>query len=214
LLSLPSGELLSSADLTEFIHKLPEDLSEAVSPVVARYKDKDSAVFVEMALERAYWEGVCAGFKWLPADYRETCIRPILYELYAARLMAVLRAARNYKVRWEDLQPLLPPAAMGSVKSGLGASDSALRRVHEQPAPERIAASVRALRKPKVPESLLELEELFWQEIFRRANRVYYTAPEGPAVLVGYYYVRRNELKNLTALVESIHYSKRMETAK
>jgi hypothetical protein len=55
-------------------------------------------------------------------------------------------------------------------------------------------------------ERLVHIEDAFWEVAFARANRVYYNDMTGPSVLVAYYYIRRNELKQLVQLSESLHY--------
>jgi len=211
-LAVRSGELLASANLAEFLGKLPEDLSRAALRTLPLYEAAGTTAFTEMAVERAYWDGVNRGLRLLPGAHRSACAQPIEHERNIARLLTVLRAARHYEMRWEDLAPLLPAGdSSGDGGAGVGVSEEVLRAIHGNPSPDNVAAKVRGLARLGVPESLVELEERLWNQVFRLANRLYYTMPDGPAVLVGYYYVRRNELKNLTALVEAVHYGRRFQ---
>ena len=207
-MSVAGGELLASADPEEFIARLPADMSAAAAAAHGAHGVAETTAFIEMALERQYWQGVVESLRELPAACRGECAVPILSELGAARLLAVLRAARHTDIAWEDLLRLIP-AWKGNGEDGPhgGLSDSALQELHRDPSAENVAAKVPGLTAEQA-ENLADLEHLLWGRTFRLANRLYYRTLSGPAVVVGYYYVRRNELKALTALVESVHYGR------
>ena len=209
-LSVSAGKLLSSSDLEEFIGRLPADLSDAAAPTIELFRRGDGTGFTEMALERAYWRGVTDACRALPRRWLSDCSAPILWELDAVRLLAVLRSARSYDIEWERLEPLLPQRnGFEAAPGGLNVSQAVLRQLHADPSGKNLAATVPALRKIGAPEDLVELEDLLWKELSRLADRVFYSALEGPAILVAYFYLRRNELKELTALVEELHYGRR-----
>jgi len=204
-LSVPAGELLASGSIEEFIAQLPVDLARAARGAVALDKRAETTAFTEMALAREYWEGVTAAFAALSGADREACAGPVLSELAAARLLMVLRAARNYDLEWDRLKPLLPRNA--STEDGpSGISAAALEALHGDPSPANVARQVGLVRTPAHAEDLVDLEELLWERTYRMANRIYYSVMDGPAVAVGYFYVRRNELKALVHLAEAIHY--------
>ena len=206
---VPSGELLASSELEEFVSRLPADLARAASPTLGLWRETGTTAFTEMALERAYWEGVigaCSAL--LPYDF-SACLDPILCELNGARLIAVLRAARNYDIGWERLEPLLPMCEKGRTdRAPFHVGNNTLRELHADPSARNVTSKVRGISRAEDAENLVGLDEMLWERAFRLANRLYYGVTEGPAVLVGYFYVCRNELKNLTALIESIHYGK------
>ena len=208
-MGVSAGELLSSGDLTEFVGKLPEDLARAATGAQQEWNETGTVAFTAMALERAYWDGVMRAARRLPAAQVEACMAPILCEVSGARIMAALRAGRNYDIQWERLEALAPrcdSALAGGAPFHV--SDATLRELHADPSPQSVAAKVPAVARPEDAESLMRLEGLIWERAFRLANRAYYSITEGPAVLVGYFYVRRNELKNLAGLAESLHYGK------
>jgi vacuolar-type H+-ATPase subunit C/Vma6 len=206
-LALSSGEFLGSSDLEEFIERIPPQLAGEVAPTVELYEEYGTTAFTEMALERAWWLEVLEKLQKLPRRHRYKSAAPLLSELGSDRLLAVLRAGRNYEIDWEDIQPMLPPGAPDWEKEPqVRLSDQALEELFEDASPERIAARLHVERS--VAGSLIDLEEQMWERTFRLANRIYYSVMEGPSIVVCYFYIRRNELKNLVKTVESVHYSR------
>jgi vacuolar-type H+-ATPase subunit C/Vma6 len=207
-LQLPSGELLSLPSLKAFVAALPPALEREAAPTISLYEEHETIAFTEMALERAWWLGICRELNNLPRTHRPQCAAPLISELASARVLAVLRAGRNYNIDWEDLQPQLPPVGPRP-KEGPDPplSDKSLRDLFEKPSPANIAATVPRADKD-VAQSLIDLEERMWEATYRIANRIYYRVMEGPSIVVSYFYVRRNELKNLIKTVESIHYGR------
>jgi len=208
-LTVPAGELLASGDLEEFVGKLPRDLADAAAGTLELWRDTGTTAFMEMALDRAYWDGVIGACSVPPSWGFGACSAPVLCELNGARLLAVLRAGRGYDIGWEQVAALVPAGGTARAEyAPFYVADGVLRELHADPSAGNVAAKVPGISQAKDAESLVALEDLLWQSAFRLANRLYYGVPEGPAVLVGYFYVRRNELKNLTALVESLHYGR------
>lgn len=207
-LRVPSGELLGSPNLEAFVAALPPDLAREAAPTISLYEEHRTIAFTEMALERAWWLGICEQLENQPRKHRHHCAAPLLSELASARVLAALRAGRNYDIEWEDLEPQLPPVGPGP-QEGPDAplSDQRLRDLFEDPSPANVAATVPRADK-EVAESLIDLEERMWETTYRIANRIYYGVMEGPSIVVSYFYVRRNELKNLIKTVESIHYGR------
>ena len=85
--------------------------------------------------------------------------------------------------------------------------DRILRELHGDPSADAVAARVAGVRREHA-ESLADLEGRLWADAFRTANRLYYAVMSGRVILVSYFYVRRNELRNLTGVVESVHYGR------
>jgi len=205
-MAVPAGELLSSSDPEEFVAKLPADLAGDAAGTVELYREHGTSAFTEMAIERAYWMRLLEALSSLGHTDRQACAGPLLWELGAARLLAVLRAARSYDAPWEQLRPLLPPwpAGMDPLPCVV-LPDSTLQALYDAPTAEAVAARV-PIVQPALAESLTDLEEHLWTQTFRQANRLHYGVLEGAAILVSYFYVRRNELRNLTRLAECVYY--------
>jgi len=204
-LALPVGDLMGSADVRQFCERLPRPLDRVAAEAAQLWDLVGSSALVEMALERAYWEEVTGTLAQLSGQWRPECALPLLDELRTARLVAVLRAARNYQVQWPTLLRVLPRRE-SSLKEHAGRElpDSVLALIHADPSAENVSARLGA-HSPSA-ESIVELEESGWQTAYGLANRLYYGEVEGPAILVGYFYIRRHELKQLTALVETLHF--------
>ncbi len=216
-LALDVGALMASGGLDEFCSGLPGGFAEAALASLDLCERTDSAAFAEMAVERAFWEAVTGSLAGLPARWREACARPVLSELRSTRLLTVLRATGVHGVEWEDVERILPACDPRlHADEGAQPSESALRALHADPSVQKAAVLVPGLRSRgraeaagEVGASLVELEDMCWRATFRLANRLYYAVLEGPATLVSYFYVRRNEMKELTALVEALHYGRR-----
>jgi len=205
-LALPTERLLTSGNVEEFIEGLPSDLAQSAARALPLHDAHESGAFIEMALERAWWDAVCAALRGVHR-HREQCAAPLRVELRGARLTAVLRAARHYELGWDELRTVLPrwsgehePPAGG--RQGM----ASLREVFEDPSPAKVVECCAGM-KPEDTEDLANLEQWLWEQAVRRADRIYYSMAEGPSILVCYFYVRRNELKGLTRLVEELHYA-------
>ena len=89
--------------------------------------------------------------------------------------------------------------------------EEAVRRIHADPDP---AAAARRLPPPAVrdlpedPADLGRLEEALWNRIVAAADRQFYRTGTGPAVVIGYYYLKRQELRHLLGLTQMLRYGK------
>lgn len=207
-LAVPSGELLGSSDLEGFVAKLPPRLARAGRATTGLYDEHSTTAFTEMALERAWWLEVREALRTISRRHRSDCAAPLFSELAADRLLAVLRAGRNYDIEWDTISPQLPPAVPDWHEEATpSVSHQVLRQLFDEPTARNIAEHL-SWAGEDVAESLVDLEEAMWERTFRIANRTYYGVMEGPSIVVCYYYVRRNELKNLIKTVESAHYGR------
>jgi vacuolar-type H+-ATPase subunit C/Vma6 len=210
-MSLPAGELLASGNPADFLSKLPADLARAAGETLEDDIRNATTASTEMALMRAYWQGVIRTLGMLSAGWRAACSPPILQELTAERVLAVIRAARVYGLSWDRLRPLLapwPPRQEGG-RTPFYVSEAILRLIHSDPSPDRVAAALPFRLDEREAADVVLLEQALWARAYRIANRMYYLAEPGPAVLVAYYYVRRNELRNVTRIAEAVHYGGR-----
>ena len=203
--AVSAGNLMASQNVAEFLQKLPTDLAGAGSEVLYLDELRRTTAFVEMAFWRAYWDGVVRAADVLGAEEQTACAGPVVCEIASARMLAVLRAARSYKLGWEELEPLLPRWSAPGMASGVRVSEAGLGQLFSDPSPARVAKTVRGV-SPQEAESLVDLEAALWRKTWRGANRLFYSEMDGPGVVVAYFYVRLNELRNLTSLVEAIHY--------
>jgi hypothetical protein len=119
-------------------------------------------------------------------------------------LLSTLRASATYQIPWEHWEVLMP-VGPGSL------SLSAVRRLHEDPDP---ALAVACLPPPAVSWSgegtadLGHLEEALWTRVVHQANRQYYRTTGSSGVVIGYYYLKRQELRHLLGLTQMLRYGK------
>ncbi|MFP4027641.1 MAG: V0D/AC39 family V-type ATPase subunit [Candidatus Brocadiia bacterium] len=205
-LAVPSASLLSSSDLSEFVQKLPEKLLSAAELGVELDEKSNTTAFTEMALMKAYWDGVSAGLKNIGISHRSECAGPLALEAASERLLAVVRAGRHYKIDWENLSNVLCQWN-GPIpeQRSLFLSSSRLEEIFNDPSSENIASAVPSLTAEDAGD-LLKMEEKLWRRTSTCANRLYRQMLGGPAILVSYFYLRRNELRNLFQVVESTYY--------
>ncbi len=208
--ALDADELLASSGPGEFLSRLPfaATAGRAVEQMV-RDGEPESRAAVEMAIDAGYWRRVTAALDRLTPWDLAACAAPIVAELAAVRLVAVLRAARNYGIAWDVLAPLLP-AGRGVV------SDGDLRAIHQHPEPATVLARVPRLSEAfPAPEAeraqafgvdfVGRVEDALWESTMAAADRQYYSPPGGlfgPATLVSYYYLKRQELRSLVEVAQ------------
>ncbi len=201
-LSLPAQRLLDSPDVGEFLGRIPlPTVRASAERALPLYEETGRRAFLEMAFDRGYWLGVQEGLEALSVVDRAGCSAPISGELDAMRLLATLRAARVYGLPWERFGGLLPGRRSG-MRTGM------LREIHENPEPGFVVDRVPRLKKlgvtAEMVEDIGELEDVLWHEVVRLANRQYYGLGGGPAVLVSYFYLKRDELRRLLALARML----------
>jgi len=203
-LSLPVKRLLSSSNAADFVANIEDKtIRSGAAAAMPLYEKTQSKAFIEMGLDRGYWEGVYDALDRLPAWEREECLPPLENEAFSLRLLCVLRAARIYKLEWPDVEPVLAP-------SWNQPSLATLRRVHQDPSPESVFKNVSHLSRLGLNshdlQSIPELEESLWKATVDIANRQYYRCLDSPAILVSYFYLKRAEAKRLTGLAEMLRY--------
>ncbi len=208
-LALPAGALSEAESAREFVERIPlAAVKQSALAALAAYRETGQRARLEMALDRGYWRGVWDAVEALPARRAARCVEPVRREAEAMRLLGTLRAAGTYDMAWEEWVDLLPPG-------GERAPTAALRQVHARPtvefARERLPWVDAALRRhvpPGEPADLWRLEEALWHEVARAADRQYYRRMSGPAVLVSYYYLKREELRHLLGITQMVRYGK------
>ncbi len=207
--SLPVEELLGSAEVGEFIAAIPLlRVRECAGEALPLYNDTGRRAYLEMAFDRGYWLGVWDAVARLSGSEAAQCAGPIRVEFDVLRLLATLRAGANYDIPWEEWRAVVP---VGDGAIGL----ETLRRIHEEPTlefaraalPWRDGVLTRRLAQDEAPD-LGRVEEALWHETVRLANRQYYSFSEGPAVLVSFYYLKREELRHLMAIIQMLRYGR------
>lgn len=208
-LALPADHLMASENVHEFVRRIPlKNVRECAQAALPLYEETRRKAFLEMAFDKGYWRGVWEALSRLPRGESARCRAPLGCEFEAMRLLGTLRAAAVYGIPWEQWEAVMPvwPGAMGA---------RALRRIYERPEVDFVREAVPRFRdalerflKPGEAADFGRVEEALWHETVRLANRQYYTTTLGPAVLVSYFYLKRQELRHLLGLVQMVRYGK------
>jgi len=204
-LALPVEELLASADVEEFLRRLPSGPVRACAEnALPLYRETGRRAFLEMAFDCGYWQAVQEAVGRLSAAEQSQCSAPILAERDAMRLLCALRAGGVYDISWDEFRAVLPGG-----RGGLGVGT--LREVYEHPelgfALQRVPGLADAVERHRPAEQVQQigdLEDVLWHEVIRLARRQYYALPVGPAVVVSYFYFKREELRHLLALAQML----------
>ncbi len=205
ILEMRSDALVNSTALAQFIANIPIRCVRDAADSALEFTHGRKTALLEMAFDRGYWLGVREAAQEIPGRMMETALEPVVRESDALRVLATLRAARVYNLPWETLQRLLAPA-MGDV------SDAALRSLYEAPDAARaseVAARICG-RAPTAEEAadVGRLEDMAWRNLADRANRQYYARCAGFPTLISYYYLRRNEFRDLLKVIHMTRYGR------
>jgi vacuolar-type H+-ATPase subunit C/Vma6 len=204
-LARPVEGLSESASVEAFLDAVPlTSVRECAQAALPAFRESGRKACLEMAFDRGYWLGVRRAAERLDRSDRVHCLAPVHAELEAMRALVALRASLVYKMPWEQLESLLPPAMLG------GAGDRALRELHEHPDPERVLQVVPWLGDtdwaPDQDDGTRRLEDVMWRRIVRRAERQYRALAGAFATLIAYYYLKRNEFRRLVSLTQMLRY--------
>lgn len=194
-LALPAGPFIESGDVEAFVEQIPfPTVRKCARETLPLYTETGCKAFLEMAFDRGYWMRV--------RDARQRWSGPVAAECEAARLLATLRAARVYDLPWERIRALLPPPGPGGLEGG------ALAQIHADPSAGNLIRLLPWLERladgPDELEDTGRLEERLWHRAVRLADRQYYMTFDGYGALIGYYYLKREELRHLLSITQML----------
>ncbi|MHC4787870.1 MAG: V0D/AC39 family V-type ATPase subunit [Planctomycetota bacterium] len=198
-LRFDAEELLSSADVEEFVTRIPlRQPRDCALEALPLYADSGRRAYLEMALDRGYWAAVWEAAGQLPLGAGPRSCAPIRAEFDAMRLLATLRAAA-YEIPWEQWERLLPlgPGGIGT---------EALRRIHAAPDVAALADALPGWAPGREAADSGDLEEVFWHGAVHLADRQFYGTGSAVALLVSYFYLKREELRHLLGLTQMLRY--------
>jgi len=202
-LSLPRQRLLEASELDEFIRAIPDEtLREAISPALEPYRETHRKAFLEMGLDRGWWQSVDAALHQLNRWDRGGCSPSIEAERLCLRLLTVLRAARTYEMGWDRLSTLLPPSTRATDEK------DPLRDLYDNPDVRTVANFIPAESELSIDaedaQNLPELEGALWTQVAQAANRQFYTVLAATGSLVAYWYLKGAERRRLVSTAEMI----------
>jgi hypothetical protein len=190
-LSLPRRQLLDCSETSEFVDALAGTPYHAAAlSAVDLARESQEGAYLEMAFDRAY----------LAALTRFSSIDAVRCELLGAQVLCVLRGADLYALPWEHLRTFLPSAENDVLLM--------LSEIYSDPAIEHVLPLVQErvgeLQSKRKIEDIPALEEAFWARTVHLARRAYYGEMRGWSALVGYYYLKRDEMRKLLTLTELV----------
>ncbi|MEW6357906.1 MAG: V-type ATPase subunit [Planctomycetota bacterium] len=199
--------MLDAEAMPDLVAKLPlqgllPDLPDQMKAVFERYEKDHIPFYIFAALDRAYhdllWESVQA----LRRGDRRVAVRVIGAELDAANILAALRLRFTYGLPMEETLPLL--SAHGHLLNAeslelMCQAEGADGLIHRLPA-EYKAIFVRA------HGDLRESERLFWDHLYRMANRIFYQNMFNIGAILGFYVFKKIEFMNLARVIQGFRY--------
>jgi vacuolar-type H+-ATPase subunit C/Vma6 len=200
-LALPVQDLARAQSAAEFVERVPlPRVKSCAWNVLPYYAEDQNAALIEMAFDQGYWLDVQDALGKLGGK-RKKIARPVQLEFDTVRLVSVLRAARVYDMSWNRVRRVMP--------EGWGKlSMQDLQDLHQDPDPRNVADRMPWLGPLSPPSGVLRdegrLEDLLWHRIVQLSNRQWYRRMEGPAAIVSYYYLKREELRHLLSLTQML----------
>ncbi len=202
---LPERRLLESADVAQFVERIPMPLVRDAARETMPFNERQGRkAFLEMAFDKGYWTGVGQAHARLSASDRRASGMPLRCEYDAMRLVAVLRAAWVYDLSWDAFGPLLPDGWGVLARERLRQLFHAPEVGNVRDALGRFGRACRDALSDEEIRQITPLEELLWHETARLAERQFHRARSGFAVLVGYFYLKHEELRHLLSLTQMI----------
>lgn len=199
---------LKAQDLAEFVEAIPvAGWQASVRAAIAQIETAPTGFLVETALDRGYWREVHGQLKGLGSDERDKSTVMLDFELDMARLLVALRASRNYEMHWNEVRKILPP---GGHRTPDRLLESVVRSAREtgQEA-ELVGDLVRRMHVPYARADFADLETFesaCWTRLYEVAKRYFYNSFDDFGIVMGFFFLKRIELRNIVCLIESVRY--------
>lgn len=202
-LALPREKLLEASGVDEFLRAIPcETLREAITPTLKPYQETHRKAYIEMGLDRGWWQSLDAALQNLNRWDRGGCSPAIDAERLCLRLLTVLRAARTYEMDWERLSTLLPPSTRATEEG------DPLQGLYENPDTQMVTKHIPDDSGLSIDagdvQNLPDLENTLWTQVAQAANRQFYTELGETGSLVAYCYLKGAERRRLVSAAEMI----------
>jgi len=201
-ISLPSHEMIHAQSMEELIMAVPErELREGALLGLGDYEETSRPFFIEAGIDKAYHAELNRLALQAKGESAAGARRLIELELDIYNVMFILRALFNYGVIFNKIRPFLAP--LGALNMRI------IDDMRNAPDIDTAAAAVPSTitgESGQMPGERVEL--VMWQNMFRVANRTYYTSSDMSAI-IAFYFLKRVELANLIRISECIRYGER-----
>ncbi len=201
-LQVPARALLQVGGLADFLLVVPvPEFRKAGETAAVEHAETGDAFFVELAMERAYYEGLLERQRRLPARHRRGTESIIGLEASIHTLLCLFRLKLNYDVPFETARKYLVAGTVQAFRLerlyGYPHFADMLGLVPRQFLPPEVLPSIR---------TIADLERVLWQRLLHVANRQFYRSVDDLGAVVSFFAIKRVELANLIRVIEGVRY--------
>ncbi|NQT50828.1 V-type ATPase subunit [bacterium] len=201
-LAMPARALLQTTSLADFLLLVPVPaLRKAGEQGVVQQAETGEAFFVELAMERGYYEGLLEQHAQLPAAHRRSTEHLVRCESEIHTLLCVFRLKLNYELPYETAQRYFVPGTFDTFR---------LERLYSYPAFDDMLKLIpRHVLPPEQHarlHTIADLERALWQQLLHAANRQFYRSVGDLGAVVAFFAIKRVELANLIRVIEGVRY--------
>ncbi len=204
-LALPTPDLLQSPDLETLISRIPvSSLRDGAMQGLGEYEESGRLFFVEAGIDKARFTQLNDAAERTHGTARDAVLELVRMELDIYNVMLVLRGVFNYSLNFNKLRLLMAPfgkhAGIRTLETIRSAADLAGAVPLVPPA---------LLGRDEEPQTADDVEAAMWRNLYRTANRRYYTSVLDFGAVAAFYYIKRIELRNLITISEHVRYGER-----
>ena len=206
-IALPADEMVHAASMEELIMSVPErELREGALLGLGDYEETARPFFIEAGIDKAYYAALNRLASQAKGEAATGVRRLIELELDIYNTMFILRALFNYSVIFNKIRPFLAPFGNLDMRT--------IDDMRNAPDIDVAAAAVpNSITGHADPTSGEQVELAMWQNMYRVANRIYYTSADMSAI-VAFNFLKRVELANVIRISECIRYGEHGDSIK
>jgi len=204
-IGLPIQAMMNSPDLESVIRKIPvPELQAGAFTGLGGFEESGRLFFVEAGLDQGYLAELRRRSERVGEESRPAVRQLVGLELDIYNVMLVLRAMFDYSIPFNKVRGLFAPF-------GAYVGLRVLEQLRHAPDLDAAAGLVPppALGATTPAPSAEALETAMWQNLYRVANRWYYSCVLDFGAIAAFYYIKRVELRNLIRISEHVRYGER-----
>lgn len=206
-LELPAAAMMRSPSIEALINQVPVTaLRDGALLGLGDFEESGRLFFIESGLDKTYFTHLQKAAQEAKGLAREPVLSLVPLESDIYNTMLVLRGLFNYSILFNKLRNFLAPP--GPHVPLLAIEE--LRSAADLEAAARLLPPSLLGRQPQ-PPAVEEIEAALWLNLYRLANRLYYSCVLDFGAVVAFFYIKRVELSNLIRVAESIRYGEHAE---
>jgi len=201
-LALPTQALMNSLDLEALIAQIPvPQLREGALTGLGEFEESGRLFFVEAGIDQAYLAELLNRAERARGEAQTPVQELVNLELDIYNAMLVLRALFDYSILFNKVRGLFAPFG---AHVGLRVLEEMRHAPDLDAAAQLIPPAALGTRGPA--PSADAVETAMWENLYRAANRRYYSCVLDFGAIAAFYYIKRVELRNLIKISEYIRY--------